>query len=94
MRGVNTYELAVLYMLGNYRPPFPTIHSETLVFDDEELKDNWKYLLVRKEVYEEALAKNRPPQPFVHCKEWECKSCRYKLQCQAIEMVAKEDLKE
>jgi len=90
MRGINKYELSVLYMLGNYRPPFPTIHSETLVFEEEELKSNWEYLLLRKEIYEEALADNKPPYPFSWCKDWECKYCRYKLQCQAIEMVAKE----
>lgn len=91
MQGINEYELSVLHMLGNYKPPFPQIKSYKLIFTAEELDDNWKYLLGRKAIYEAALADNQPPVPFTYCKEWECKNCRYKMQCQAIEMTAKED---
>jgi len=84
IRGINSYELATLYILGNYKPPFPQIYSETLVFEDEELQANWDNLLSRKKVYEGALESNLPPVPFSYNKEWECKSCRYKLQCEAI----------
>lgn len=87
MRGVNEYELAVLYMMGNWHPPFPEIKSYKLIFDDEELQSNWKRLLDRKDVYEEAIRTTQPPHPFCHNKEWECKNCRYILQCQAIQMV-------
>lgn len=91
IRGINEYELSILHMLGNYRPPFPEIKSYKLIFEDEELRDNWDYLLSRKAIYEEALTSNKPPTPFCYCKLWECKNCRYKLQCSALEMVAKED---
>lgn len=91
IREETSYNLMVLLMMGNYHPPFPMIHSETLVFEKQELQANWDYLLERKDVYEEALASNQPPQPFHWCKDWECKNCRYKLQCQAIEMVAKKE---
>lgn len=90
IRGVQSYELSVLYMLGNYAPPFPTIHSETLIFEEDELESNWGYLLSRKAIYEDALDSNLAPVPFTYCKEWECKNCRYKLQCQAIDMVARD----
>lgn len=88
MRDINEYELSVLHMLGNYKPPFPEIKSYKLIFTDEELQSNWDYLLERKQIYEEALRINNPPVPFSYCKEWECKNCRYKLQCEAMQMLA------
>jgi len=91
IRGINEYELSILHMLGNYRPPFPEIKSYKLIFEDEELRDNWDYLLSRKAIYEEALRTKKPPVPFTYCKDWECARCRYKLQCEAIQMVAQVD---
>lgn len=87
IRKVNQYELAVLYMMGNYKPPFPQMQSETLVFEENELKSNWDYLLLRKKVYGEALKAKQPPQPFLHNKTWECENCRYHMQCDAIALV-------
>ena len=90
MRGINTYNLSVLYMLGNYRPPFPHLSSFILSFTDEELRDNWGRLMARKDVYCKALENNKPPTPRLWCKARECKNCRYALQCDAYEMVMKE----
>ena len=91
MQGIKEYELSVLHMLGNYHPPFPEIKSYKLIFEEEELVENWERLLYRQQVYEKALKINKPPKPFVYCKDWECKNCRYKLQCQAMEMVANKE---
>lgn len=85
---IKEYDLGVLYMMGNWRPPFPEIRSFKLVFEDDELAENWAYLSERKRVYEEALVSNLPPQPFRYCKGFECRNCRYKLQCDAIMMLA------
>jgi len=92
MRRINQYELSVLFMLGNYKPPFPQIKSFKLVFTQEELEENWTYLLGRLLVYQQALRINRPPAPFEHCKDWECKNCRYKLQCEALRIMAEPQL--
>ena len=79
---------------NSYHPPFPMLKSETLVFDDDELFDNWSEILKRKAVYDEALTTGRPPTPFQHCNEWECKNCRYKLVCGVLaEVQAREDTK-
>ena len=94
IRDVNTYDLAILLMLGNYHPPFPMLKSETLIFDDDELFDNWSEILKRKAVYDKALTTGKPPTPFQHCNEWECKNCRYKLVCGVLaEVQAREDTK-
>ncbi len=84
MRGKTSYNLIELPMMGNYKPPFPKILAETLVFTQEEIDSNWEYIKARQEVYLDAIAKNIPPEPYQHCKEWECKYCRYKLMCEAI----------
>ena len=88
MQGINEYELSVLHILGNYKPPFPQIKSYHLTFDEKELMENWGYLIGRRDTYQDALDNSVPPQPYSFCKEWECKNCRYKLQCEAIQMLA------
>src|SRR4030042_522064 len=89
MRGKTEYQLSVLYLMGNYAPPFPLIHSETLMFTGEELDNNWQRLLERKSIYEKSLILNVPPEPFKYCKDWECKNCRYKLMCEALASMSK-----
>ena len=84
MRGVKTYELSTLFMLGNYHPPFPMLRSETLRFEEDELLGNWNYLMERKTVYTEAVLQGVPPAPKKFCKDWECRYCRYKLVCDTL----------
>lgn len=95
MRGVTSYELTVLLLMGTYAPPFPKLYSETLVFEEQELSDNWNEIVARKAVFDKALATNKPPTPGIWCKGWECPliptkkswSCRYSMQCSAIQML-------
>lgn len=89
MRKVNTYDLSVLHMMGNYKPPFPVIKSYRLEFTDDELFDNWDYITHRRDVYCEALKIGKAPTPGEWCKDWECKNCRFKIQCDAL-LVLKE----
>jgi hypothetical protein len=92
LRETNTYELSGLYILGSYAPPFPEIYSETLVFDDDEIYENWERLMERKVVYEKALETNQPPTPFKYCKKWECDHCRYSLQCNALDLMYQKEI--
>ncbi len=84
MTGVTTYNLSVLYILGNYSPPFPQQRSETLIFDEKELQDNWLNIIERRDIYLDFLGKNIPPTPYKYCKSWECKYCRHKMTCQVL----------
>jgi hypothetical protein len=79
----DTYDLSVFYVSER---PIPKIKSETLIFDKSELDNNWEYIRSRKAVYDEALSTHTPPSPFIHCKKWECKSCRYLTVCSALVM--------
>ena len=78
------YDLIILYLMGNYSPPFPEVYAETIQFDKNELNDNWQKILGNKEVLDKASADGVPPEPFKHCHDWECKFCRYKLVCETL----------
>lgn len=78
------YDLIILYMMGNYSPPFPEIYAETIQFNYAEMEANWQKILAQKAVLDEALATGTPPTPYQNCYEWECKYCRYKLVCETL----------
>jgi len=88
-RNTTTYDLVILYLMGNYAPPFPRMVSYRLEFSQKELDENCRYLTTRRDVYQSHLADNTPPTPRIWCKVWECKNCRYNLQCDAITMLSK-----
>jgi len=81
--GVTEYELAILFILGDYKPPFPQLIGYRLSATPEEVASNWQWLLARKELYLTCLAEHIPPPPGHVCEEWECKECRYALRCEA-----------
>ena len=84
IRGTNQYDLIILYMMGDFSPPFPMIYCDTFTFSDEEIEENWKILTYNKSILDTALLTGSPPVPFQNCYEWECKYCRYKLVCETI----------
>lgn len=81
------YDLVVLHITGNYKPPFPQIVGYRLTFEQVELDANWANLLKRKMVLTVALETKTPPPARVWCKVdnkgvyWECKFCRYAIRC-------------
>ena len=81
MMGKIEYDLIILYLMGNYSPPFPELYAETIRFDKEEIDTNWQKIMAQKEILDNAIATNNPPEPFENCYDWECKFCRYKLVC-------------
>lgn len=88
IRGVSQYDLIVLYMMGNYAPPFPQVYCDTFTFSDDELEENWNMILGNKTVLEASLSTGQPPTPFKNCYDWECKYCRYKLVCETLTMAS------
>lgn len=71
------YGLGVVHLMGGYKPPFPEILAVKFIFNPQELKDNWDYLMWRKNVYVQGFADQMPPTPTKWCQDWECKYCRY-----------------
>lgn len=84
MMETTEYDLIVLYLMGSYSPPFPQLYCDTFYFEKLELEANWNKIMHNKEVLDNALQVGRPPAPFQHCYDWECKHCRYKLVCGTI----------
>lgn len=84
IRDTFTYDLSVLYMMGNYKPPFPIIRSFRFEFTGLELDENWARLMDRKHIFVESIVKNYLLPPFKYNKEWECSYCRYKLICDTV----------
>lgn len=87
MMGVTEYDLIILYMMGDYSPPFPQIYAETIQFDAEEINSNWIKIMNQKDVLDSAMLTGVPPEPFKNCYDWECKYCRYKLICENLAKV-------
>jgi hypothetical protein len=86
IQDTNRYDLVVLYMMGNYAPPFPQIYSDTFFFDDKEISENWDTIMSRKAVLDSALKSQKIPTPFQHRHDWECNYCRYKMVCDTLNM--------
>jgi len=87
IQNVNEYRLVVLYMMGDWKPPFPSIKGYNFTFTDEELIDNWGYIMERKVMLEASLLSKSPPTPRAWCKDWECSHCRYKVLCDALKVI-------
>jgi hypothetical protein len=92
--GRDNYDLAVFYMLGNWKPPMPQLKSYRITFTPEEIVDNWKWLLERKKIYEDALTSGVKLAPYKYNEAWECSNCRYKMICYAETAIAKMEKKE
>lgn len=75
--------LAVLFLMGNYAPPFPELRCWRAKASWDEIRKNWRWLQERKEVYLRHHAEARLPEPYKFCMDWECKNCRYSLLCEA-----------
>jgi len=84
MMDTDEYDLIVLYLMGDYRPPFPQLYCDTFYFDELELEHNWKKIKGNKDILDYALESGKPPNPFQHCYDWECKHCRYVLVCNTL----------
>lgn len=87
LMGTKEYDLIVLYLMGNYSPPFPVLYCDTFYFDDAELEANWKKIIDHKEVLDKSLETDQLPTPYQNCYDWECHWCRYKLVCEAVAKV-------
>lgn len=57
----------------------PAISYYELSFTDNEIEDNWKWLINRLLLLDDALKNNIPPEALNQ--DWECKECRYSARC-------------
>jgi len=83
------YELIVLFLMGDYKPPFPQLACYTIEASTEELEKNWQWILERKTILSNAIEKSILPPPVFHF-DWECKECRYSIRCEVARMEMEE----
>jgi len=79
-----SYGVAIIYISA------AELAAGTLTFTQQEVMDNWDYLLGRKEVYEAYIKADTVPTPFQWNEDWECKNCRYRMRCTALANKSKE----
>ena len=81
IRGTTSYDLGVIYLSER---PSAKILSETILFEPEEIKENWAWILDRKTILVRALESDTPPVPFTTSPDWLCENCRYRYVCDAL----------
>jgi len=85
IRGKDSYDLAVIYLAER---PTAKIISETIYFEQEELEENWRWIISRRDLYKNALATETVPTPFTTVAKWACENCRYRMLCDSIVMMS------
>jgi len=93
-KALNTleYDLVVMFVCGDYKPPFPKLECYHIVTTQEEVDRNWTVMLVRKDVLEESLDLTLIPSP--DCEEWEWQYCENIKMCQDTACWRKKLIKE
>ena len=89
-RGRATMTLTVLYLMGNYSPPFPQLLSWDLSYNREEIETNWLALSTRRGWYKKYEEQDKRPDAFHWNQDWECDGCASKLRCMAEQARARE----
>ncbi len=82
--------LAVVHLMGSYKPPFPDFMCWHGKANTVEIEGHWRWMLERKEIYLNFVEKGEAPPPFTFNEDWECDyGCSYKLLCDARQIVMK-----
>lgn len=84
------YDLVVLFVCGNYAPPFPDIDCWHIVASQEEVDANWSEVLQRAVSIQLALDRQEPPAP--DCMTWEWEYCENVELCQDTNCWTKKQL--
>ncbi len=84
IRGVTSYDLGVIYLSER---PSARIISETILFEQEEIDENWEWLLQRRDQYKLAIDTETAPVPYTTAAKWMCEGCRYSTVCTALVLI-------
>ncbi len=64
--GVGKGRVIVLHLMGDYKPPFPDIAVYDLETDQQEIDDNWQWMLDRKQTLDQHLELGVAPEPYTY----------------------------
>ena len=82
VKEVTEAQFIALHLMGRYQPPFPELMVWRVEADQEEIDDNWRWVLLRASVYKQFEEAHELPDPFKFNEEWECKECPYRVVCE------------
>jgi hypothetical protein len=85
------YDLVVLFLMGNYSPPFPKVDCWHIATTQEEVDKNWDMVTDRRDTLIQSLLENKPPEP--DCFNWEYEYCDFIELCTDSECYRKHQLK-
>lgn len=85
------YDFVVFFVCGNYAPPFPDFDCWKIIAEPEEVEENWRWILERRDRLEEALRLQTPPEP--DCMDWEWDYCENIDYCEDTSCFQKKRLK-
>jgi len=88
---VTSYNLTVLFLMGNWKPPFPELRSYRVEASIDEINENWNWIQARKIILDECRKNKVVPTPQRFCEAWECKECRYWIRCEEQLIIKQED---
>lgn len=89
MYGRTDGDLLIFHLFGDYKDRTPQLRCWTLEFTKEEIDDNWKEMMSRRELIKKCLENDKVPD--MRCEEWECKNCGYHYICR-VEKLSPEEL--
>lgn len=89
--GLLEYDLVVMFVCGNYKPPFPSMDCWHISVSQDEVDNNWALVQVKKAILEKALVDNVPP--FPDCENWEWEYCEFIGNCPNTQCSRKRQLK-
>lgn len=86
------YDLVVMFVCGNYAPPFPDLDCWHIVATQEEVDDNWEYVKAKASILASCLDSDVPPEP--DNAPWEADYCECVDLCTDSYCYKKRELKE
>jgi len=84
------YDLVVMFVCGNYKPPFPDLECYHIEATQEEVDTNWALIQRKRDKLVGALMVGVPPP--IDCDDWEWKYCECVDLCADSECYRKKSL--
>ena len=78
-------DLIILFLMGDYRPPFPIFKVWEYKFTQDEIDTWWTEVLRRKEIFNRAVRDGSLPEEHIMVGKWECNYCECTSVCPIYE---------
>ena len=82
-KNITEGDLAILHLMGDYRPPMPQLRCWHMVATQDEVNENWTWIKQRAATYAEFVEAKEAPTPYAYNMDWECQYCQWKGLCDA-----------